>query len=174
RAMGVELTQTFLKPHDQDEMGQRAEARCRSAWPPHIEDGAALNTSAGSNPSFIGYTRNNCHPLESMGQAAANALHPSNDSGKDLSASSGLNSLLADSGNAGMAPGPARRSGVELCLVNRAIRQHEPHQSFPVHFQHPGLVAMRVAQVDLADGKVCDFKTHRVHQCYENVSAHVK
>src|SRR5262245_14582957 len=143
--MGVELTQTFLKPHDQDEMGQRAEARCRGARPPHIEDGATLNASAGSNPSFIGYTRNNCHPRESMRQAAANALHRSDDSGKDLSIASKLSSRLDDIANAGNANWLARRSGVELCLVNPAILQHAPHEIVLAHFQYPGLVAMGVA-----------------------------
>src|SRR5215510_15280851 len=97
-----------------------------------------------------------------MGQAAANALHRSDDSGKDLSIAPELSSRLDDIANACNTHWLARRSDVKLCLVNPAILQHEPHQIFPVHFQRPGLVAMRVAQVDLADGKVCDFKTHRV------------
>src|SRR5215813_3192935 len=97
-----------------------------------------------------------------MRQATANALHRSDYSGKDLSGTPELSSRLDDIANAGNANWLARRNRVESCLVNSPILQHKPHQSFPVHFQHPGLVAMRVAQVDLADGKVCDFKTHRV------------
>src|SRR5215813_8278697 len=98
-----------------------------------------------------------------MGQAAANALHWSDDSGKDLSIAPELSSRLGDIANAGNAHWLARRSGVELCLVNPTILQHEPDEIFPVHFQRPGLVAVGVAQVNLADGKIGDFKTHRVH-----------
>src|SRR5215510_874788 len=109
-----------------------------------------------------------------MGQAVADALHRSDDSGKDLSIAPELSSRLDDIANAGNAHFLARRSRIELCLMNPPILQHEPYEILLVHFQCPGLVAMGVAQVDLADGKICDFKTHRVHQSYENVSAHVK
>src|SRR5262245_46621768 len=109
-----------------------------------------------------------------MGQATANAMHRSDDSGKDLSGTSELSSRLDDIANAGNANWLARRNRVESCLVNSPILQHEPLEIFLVHFQYPGLVAIGVAQVDLADGKICDFKTHGVHQSYENVSAHVK
>ena len=97
-----------------------------------------------------------------MGQAAADALHRSDDSGKDLSIAPELSSRLDDIANAGNANWLARRNRVQSCLVNSPILQHEPHEIFLVHFQYPGLVAMGVAQVDLADGKICDFKTHRV------------
>jgi hypothetical protein len=97
-----------------------------------------------------------------MGQATANAQHRSDDSGKDLSGTPELSSRLDDIANAGNANWLARRSRVELCLMNSPILQHEPYEILLVHFQCPGLVAMVVAQVDLADGKICDFKTHRV------------
>src|SRR5215468_10781707 len=97
-----------------------------------------------------------------MGQAAANALHRSKDSRKDLSIASELSSRLDDIANAGNAHRLARRSGVELCLVNPAILQHEPDEIVLIHFQCTRLVAMGVAKVDLPDGKICDFKTHRV------------
>ena len=134
-----------LKPHDQNEMDQRAEARCRGTRSPHIEDGAALNAGAGSNRSFIGCSGKDCHPRESMGQATANAQHRSDDSGKDLSVASELSSRLGDIANAGNAHRLARRSRVEFCLTNPAILEHEPDEILPVHFQCPALVAMRVA-----------------------------
>src|SRR5215813_353552 len=97
-----------------------------------------------------------------MGQATANAQYRSDDSGKDLSIVTELSSRLDDIANAGNANWLARRNRVEFCLVNSPILQHEPHEIVLVHFQYPGLVAMGVAQVDLADGKICDFETHRV------------
>src|SRR5262245_1066931 len=98
-----------------------------------------------------------------MGQATANALYRSDDSGKDLSVAPELGSWLDDIANAGNANRLARRSGVEFCVVNPAILQHEPDEIVLVDFQRPGLVAVGVAQVNLADGKIGDFKTHRVH-----------
>src|SRR5262249_35923959 len=97
-----------------------------------------------------------------MGQPAANALHRSNDSGKNLSGTPELSSRLDDIANAGNTHRLARRNRVESCLVNSPILQHEPHEIFLVHFQYPGLVAIGVAQVDLADGKSCHFETHKV------------
>src|SRR5262245_36070979 len=95
-----------------------------------------------------------------MGQATANAVHRSDDSGKDLSGTPELSSRLDDIANAGNANWFARRNRVESCLVNSPILQHEPHEIFLVRFQYPGLVAIAVAQIDLADGKICHFETH--------------
>src|SRR5262245_17368093 len=109
-----------------------------------------------------------------MGQAIANALHRSDDSGKDLSVAPELSSWLDDVANAGNTHCLARGSRVEFCLVNPAILQHEPHEIFLIHFQCTRLVAMEVAKENLADGKIRDFKTHRVRQPHEGESQNVR